>query len=292
MRTSASAVSSIKAARRESEVGQSGCARSSSVNATRDSSSQQSGLLPAAASFQASKTTNAARTSYSSMQLKGQESKARETGLIPPSSANTDTNRRPSRPSQAPKNRPSAASSPQALTSGRTAPENHQPPSQIQKAPTYTCNAATSINHNPKKARCNDASAKSTINNLSITIPGPDQTPAGPHPPHSQPRVYAAPGSAYTSRFSASTADHQHPRHNQPNKDLETYQAAASQPVPSYAPPSQSSETTLPPSSQTTSTSSPSTYQSSPETDHGSGMLADLEEWIRTEGQPWFLPSI
>ncbi|KAL9625899.1 MAG: hypothetical protein Q9204_007751, partial [Flavoplaca sp. TL-2023a] len=194
MRTSASAVSSIKAARRESEVGQSGCARSSSVNATRDSSSQQSGLLPAAASFQVSKTTNAARTSYSSMQSRGQESKNRETGSTPTSSANTDTNLRPSRPSQAPQNRPSAASSPQALTSGRTPPENHQSSSQIQKAPTYICNAATSTNHNPKKARCNDASAKSTINNLSITIPGLDQAPAGPHPPHSQPRVYAAPG--------------------------------------------------------------------------------------------------
>ncbi|KAL8865775.1 MAG: hypothetical protein Q9198_009166, partial [Flavoplaca austrocitrina] len=286
MRTSASAVSSIKAASRESEVEKSRSARSSSVNATRDSSSQQPGLLPAAASFQAPKATNAARTSYSSRKSRGQESKNRETGSISPSSANTDTNLRPSRPLQAPKNRPSAASSPQALTSARTAPGNHQPPSQIRKAPTYNCNAATSTNHNPKHARCNDASAKSTINNLSITKPSLDPTPADPHPPHSQPRVYAAPASAYTNRFSASTADHQHPRHNQPNKGLETYQAPASQSLPAYAPPPQASQTTHPPSSQRASTSSPSTYQPSPETDHGSGMLADLEQWIRAEAQP------
>ncbi|KAL8839482.1 MAG: hypothetical protein Q9176_004478 [Flavoplaca citrina] len=292
MRTSASAVSSIKAARREPEVEQSGSARSSSVNATRDSSSQQSGLLPAAASFQASKTTNAARTSYSSMQSRGHESKNRGTGSIPPSSANTDTNLRASRASQVPKNRPAAASPPQALTSVRTASGNRQPPSQIQKAPTYTRNAATSTNQSSKQARCTDASAKSTINNLSITMSGLNQARAGPHPPHSQPRVYAAPGSASTNRFSASTASHQHPRHYQPNTGPETYQAAASQSLPAYAPPPQASQTTIPPSSQTPSTSSPSTYQPSPEIDHGSGMLADLEEWIRAERQPWFLPSI
>ena len=272
VRTSAAAVSSIKAAKRAPEVGQSGSARSSPVNATRDSSSQQSVLLPTAASFQVSKTTNAARTSYSTMQSRGQDSKNRKTASIPPSSANTDTNRRPSRPSQAPGNQPSTASSPQALT--------------------YTCNDATSTNNNPKQAHCNDASAKSTINNLSTTMPSLDQAPAGPHPPHSQPRVYTAPGGGYTNRFFASTADHQHPRHDQPNKGLETYQAAATQSLPAYAPPPQSYQTTVPRSSQTTSTSSTSTYQSNPETDQGSGMLADLEEWIRPEGQPWFLPSI
>ncbi|KAL8881823.1 MAG: hypothetical protein Q9192_007714, partial [Flavoplaca navasiana] len=137
MRTSASAVSSMKAARRKSEVGQNGSARSSSVNAARDTSSQQSGSIPAAGSFQALKTTTAAQTSCSSsMQSKGQESKNRVIGSIPPSSVNTDTHLRASRASQAPKNRPVAASPPQALTSGRTTPENRQPQSQIQKAPT------------------------------------------------------------------------------------------------------------------------------------------------------------
>ncbi|KAL9035399.1 MAG: hypothetical protein Q9180_004883 [Flavoplaca navasiana] len=292
MRTSASAVSSIKAARRESEVGQNGSARSSSVNVACDTSSQQSGFIPAAASFQASKTTTATRTSCSSMQSRGQESKNQGTGSVPPSSVNTDTNLRASRPSQAPKSQLAAASPPQALTSGRTAPENHQPYSQIQKAPTYTRNAATSTNQNSKQARCNDESAKSTINHFSTTMPGLDQAPAAPHPPHSQPGVYAAPGEAHTNPSSASKAGHQHPRHNHPNTGLDTYKAPATQSLPTYHPPTQSSQTTVPPSSQMTSTSSPSTYQPSPEINHGSGMLADLEEWIRAEAQPWFLPSI
>lgn len=286
MRTSDFAVSSIKAARQDSEVGRNGSARSSSVNAARDTSSQQLGSVPAAASFQASKTTNTARISFSSIQSIGQKSKNRGSGSIPPSSVNTDTNLRASRPSQAPRNRPAAASPSQALTS---VPENHQPPSQIHKAPNYPRDAAASTNHNRKQARCNDASASSTINNLSITIPGLDQ--AAPHPLHSQPRVYAGPGGAYTDLLSASTAGHQHPRHNSPNTGLETSKTSGSQSLPTYHPPSQSSQNTVPPSFQTTSTSSPSTYPPSPETDHGSSMLADLEEWIRAEGQPWFLPS-
>ncbi|KAL9022996.1 MAG: hypothetical protein Q9180_008444, partial [Flavoplaca navasiana] len=244
MRTSASAVSSTKAARRESEVGQNGSARSSTVNVACDTSSQQSGFIPAAASFQASKTTNAARTSCSSIQSKGQESKNRGTGSIPPSSVNTDTNLRASRPSQAPKSRPAAASPPQALTSGPTASGNRELNSQIQKAPTSTRNAAASANQNSKQARCKDASAKSTTNHLSITTPGLDQAPAAPHSPHSQPRVYAAPGEAHTNPSSASKADHQPPRHNPPNTGLETSKTSTSQSLPTYHSPSQSSQTT------------------------------------------------